>query len=119
MGTSRVVNHPQAARMRSSYLLSGCVVAVGVYAAVHLALHRTESISGIVVLVLLVPTFLLALAVGTRLWKRFWRSAECPDCRCRLDLVAGRTDGGVRWGYLCSRCETFYDSGVGDTKAPR
>lgn len=117
MGTPRVVNHPQAARMRSSYLLSGCAVAVGTYAGIHLAFHRQESVSGLIVLAVLVPSFLLALAVGTGLWKRFWRSAECPGCRCRLSLGTGRTEAGGRWGYQCSQCETFYDSGVGDSSA--
>jgi hypothetical protein len=100
--------------MRSSYLLTGCVIGAGSYVGILLVMSGRDQVSGLLVLVLCIPAMLAAFVAGTRVWKRLWHSAECPDCRERLELRSEPVGTGSRWGYRCAGCHTFYDSGVAE-----
>lgn len=103
--------------MRSSYLLGGFGIGMGILGGLLWWLHREEDARGWWVFGMFVPLLLLALAVGNRLWKGLWRFSSCPACATRLSLQIESIGQSRRWGYRCAGCETFFDSGVSESDA--
>lgn len=115
MGAQKIVSHPQAARMRSSYLHSGWLPVLGLYAGTMLVLFVSELPTWPALAVFLMAV-LGTLLLGGHVWRRMWRRCPCPGCGLRLELGEHAVESDRRWGYHCPDCGVLYDSGVTESR---